>query len=304
MKPSLPSRACSGCLLAVVFFSQWTRADDLGTHGFADSNGVKIHYVTKGQGPLLVMIHGFPDYWYSWRKQIPTLSKRFQVVAIDQRGFNKSDKPNGVRQYAMPKLVGDIKSVVNHFRRQRAIILGHDWGGAVAWAFAMAHPEMTQRLIILNIPHPNGLRRELAENPQQRRNSAYARRFQQPDAAKDLSAEGLAFWVRGDEARKKYIDAFRRSSFEAMLNYYKANYPRDPYDGPQDPVPKVKCKVLMIHGLKDTALLPGGLNDTWKWLEKELTLVTVPAAGHFVQQDASDLVTRKVSAWLADVPTP
>ncbi|MBL9165681.1 MAG: alpha/beta hydrolase [Planctomycetaceae bacterium] len=276
-------------------------ADDsqLGVHGFAQSGEVKIHYVTAGEGPLVVMIHGFPDYWYTWRKQMPELSENFQVVAIDQRGYNLSDQPEGVENYTIEKLVGDVRAVMQHFGRDRAVIVGHDWGGMVAWSFAMAHPEMTDRLIILNLPHPNGLRRELASNPEQRKNSQYARDFQQPDAASRLTAEGLAFWVKDATAREEYIAAFRRSSFEAMLNYYKANYPREPYHAPKDDLPRVKCSVLMIHGLKDTALLASGLNDTWNWVDKDLTIVTVPDADHFVQQDAADFVTKQMTTWLA-----
>ena len=276
-------------------------ADDsqLGVHGFAQSGEVKIHYVTAGEGPLVVMIHGFPDYWYTWRKQMPALAKNFQVVAIDQRGYNLSDQPKGVENYTIEKLVGDVHAVIQHFGRDRAVIVGHDWGGMVAWSFAMAHPDMTDRLIILNLPHPNGLRRELASNPEQRKNSQYARDFQQPDAASRLTAEGLALWVKDATAREEYIAAFRRSSFEAMLNYYKANYPREPYLAPKDDLPRVKCSVLMIHGLKDTALLASGLNDTWNWVDKDLTIVTVPDADHFVQQDAADFVTKQMTTWLA-----
>jgi pimeloyl-ACP methyl ester carboxylesterase len=161
----------------------------------------------------------------------------------------------------------------------------------------MDHPEMTERLVILNLPHPNALRRELANNPEQQTASAYARRFQQPDAASRLTAEGLALWVKDADARRKYVEAFKRSSFEAMLDYYKANYPRAPYEQPAV-TPKVKCPVLMIHGLKDPALLPGGLNDTWRWLERDLTLVTHPSAGHFVQHDAAEFVTKQMEMWL------
>jgi len=288
-------------VVAAMLGSMSAVADDsqLGVHGFAQSGEVKIHYVTAGEGPLVVMIHGFPDYWYTWRKQMPALAKNFQVVAIDQRGYNLSDQPKGVENYTIEKLVGDVRAVIQHFGRDRAVIVGHDWGGMVAWSFAMAHPEMTDRLIILNLPHPNGLRRELVSNSEQRKNSQYARDFQQPDAASRLTAEGLAFWVKDATAREEYIAAFRRSSFEAMLNYYKANYPREPYHAPKDDLPRVKCSVLMIHGLKDTALLASALNDTWNWVDKDLTIVTVPDAGHFVQQDAADFVTKQMTTWLA-----
>jgi pimeloyl-ACP methyl ester carboxylesterase len=159
-------------------------------------------------------------------------------------------------------------------------------------------PDAVDRLIILNLPHPRGLMRELANNPEQQKNSQYARNFQQEDAASKLTAEGLAFWVKDPAAKPKYIEAFRKSDFEAMLNYYKRNYPRPPYELPSGWTAKVKAPVLMIHGLNDTALLPGALNGTWEWLEKDLTLVTVPGAGHFVQQDASDFVTRTMRGWL------
>lgn len=278
-----------GCSLA--------SAEDLGTDGFADSEGVKIHYVTAGQGPLVVMIHGFPDYWYTWRNQMPALAKHFQVVAIDCRGYNKSDQPKGVENYAMDKLVGDIAAVVKHFKRDKAVIVGHDWGGAIAWAFAMRRPEMTDRLIICNLPHPKGMTRELANNPEQQKNSQYARNFQLPGAAALVKPAMLVFWVKDADARKKYTEALERSSMEGMLNYYKANYPKAPYRDVQD-FPKVKCRVLMIHGLKDQYLLPGALNDTWKWVEKDLTLVTIPEAGHFVQHDAAEKVTNTMVGWL------
>jgi pimeloyl-ACP methyl ester carboxylesterase len=274
-----------------------SRGEELGEEGFADSGGVKIHYVTSGKGPLVVLLHGFPDYWYSWRDQMPALAKHFQVVAVDQRGYNKSDQPKGVENYAMDKLVADVAAVVAHFKRDKATIVGHDWGGAVAWAFAMRHPEKTERLVILNLPHPRGLTRELANNPDQRKNSEYARNFQRPGAEKVLTPQALAFWVKEPEARKKYVDAFGRSSLEGMLNYYRANYPKEPYQE-QKEFPPVKCPVLVVHGLKDIYLLPGALNETWKWVEKDLTLVTVPQAGHFVHRDEPAFVTRTMVRWL------
>ncbi|REK17988.1 MAG: alpha/beta hydrolase [Planctomycetota bacterium] len=283
----------------LAFSVQTGRGAEMGEEGYADSDGVKIHYVTMGKGPLVVLIHGFPDFWYSWREQMPELAKNFQVVAIDQRGYNKSDQPEGVENYAMPKLVADVDAVVKHFKADKAIIVGHDWGGMVAWTYAMTFPDKTDKLVILNLPHPKGLTRELANNPEQQKNSAYARNFQKPDAAKKMLPQMLAFWVKDTEARKKYVEAFERSSMEGMLNYYKANYPREPYEYDENQTfPPVKCPVLMFHGLKDEALLPGALNGTWNWLENDLTLVTIPESGHFVQQDAAEKVTRCMSAWL------
>jgi pimeloyl-ACP methyl ester carboxylesterase len=276
-------------------------AQEWGKEGYADSGGVKIHFVTKGDGPLVILIHGFPDYWYSWRDQLPALAKHFQVVAIDQRGYNKSDQPAGVENYALDKLVEDVHAVLRHFKRDKATIVGHDWGGLVAWTFAMTHPDKTERLIVLNLPHPKGMLRELATNPKQRENSQYARNLQRPEAAAQVKPEMLVFWVKEPEARKFYLEALRRSSMEGMLNYYKANYPREPYKDDRE-FPQVKCRVLMLHGLKDPYLLPGALNDTWKWVDNDLTLVTVPKAGHFVHRDAAELVTRTMVRWLTEEP--
>jgi pimeloyl-ACP methyl ester carboxylesterase len=287
------------CVTAALSGALPVAGQELGEEGFVDSNGVKIHYVTKGEGPLVVLIHGFPDYWYSWRDQIPALAKHFRVVAIDQRGYNKSDKPEGVDNYTVDKLVGDVDAVLKHFKSDKAVIVGHDWGGMVAWTFAMMHPDKTDRLIILNLPHPKGLMRELANNPEQQKNSQYARNFQSPQAASMVKPEMLVTWVKEPEARKLYLEAMQRSSMEGMLNYYKANYPRPPYKNERE-FPTVKCPVLMIHGLKDKFLLSGALNDNWKWVEKDFTLITVPDADHFVHRDAPEFVTRKMVRWLTE----
>jgi pimeloyl-ACP methyl ester carboxylesterase len=288
-----------------------TQADvfDRVTHGYARSAGdVKIHYASLGTGPLVVMIHGFPDFWYSWRHQMAALSAQYQVVAIDQRGYNLSDKPKGVEQYDVALLVADVAAVIRHLGRERATIVGHDWGGLVAWQFAMRMPQMTENLVILNLPHPNGLARELRTNPEQIKNSEYARNFQRKPPTdptvffgRPMTPETLSGWVRDKAARARYIEAFKQSDFEAMLNYYKRNYPSEAGAGaapPPEP-PKVTMPVLMFHGLDDQALHADGLSGTWKWLEKDLTLVTIPGASHFVQQDAAELVTSTMQWWLS-----
>jgi pimeloyl-ACP methyl ester carboxylesterase len=271
-------------------------------HGYATSTaGVRIHYAALGdpQKPLVIMIHGFPDFWYTWRHQMTALSGDYYTVAIDQRGYNLSDKPSGVEQYDMKLLVDDVAAVIRAVGRERGIVVGHDWGGAVAWAVAMMRPEVVEKLIILNLPHMRGLRRELATNQEQARNSQYARNFQQPDAAKALTPEGLASWVTDPAARAKYVEAFRRSDAEAMLAYYKQNYPREPYTPDTSPLVKVKAPVLVIHGLGDRFLLSGALNDTWQWVEKDLTITTIPGVGHFVQHEATEMVNRTIRMWLA-----
>jgi pimeloyl-ACP methyl ester carboxylesterase len=281
---------------------------DKASEGFIDNNGVKIHYVTEGEGPLIVMLHGFPDYWYTWRNQMEVLSKNYQVVAIDLRGYNKSDKPKGVDNYKMSHLITDVSAVIKHFPQDKAIVVGHDWGGAIAWQVAMWRPELVERLIVLSTPHPNGLFREMNFNKQQQENSRYAREYQKKDASDKLTAEGLAHWVKDEAAKKYYIEAFNRSDYEAMLNYYKAGFPKQVMNDNNNsrkqkviitaPRKKIKCSTLAIFGLEDKALLPAGWNGTWDWIDNDFTLVSIPGAGHFVQQDASEKVTRIITMWL------
>src|SRR6201996_9011089 len=145
---------------AVTKDDVWNKAEQHDT----DSAGVKIHYVALGKGPLIVMIHGFPDFWYTWRDLMEPLSQHYRVVAVDQRGYDLSDHPKGVAQYDMSLLVNDIGSVIKAEGRDRAVIVGHDWGGAVAWNVAMRHPEWTEALVILNLPHLKGFTRELKNN--------------------------------------------------------------------------------------------------------------------------------------------
>ena len=298
---------CCSLLLATGAMAADASLYDRVEHGYADSNGVKIHYATIGEGPLVVMIHGFPDFWYSWRHQMEGLSEHFQVVAVDQRGYNLSDKPEGVENYDMRFLVGDIAAVIGHLGQQKATIVGHDWGGAVAWQFALNVPQMTENLVILNLPHPNGMSREMRNNAEQQANSDYARNFQtksssDPDVffGMPMNPQTLSGWVTDPEAKAHYVEAFERSDFDAMLAYYKRNCPTGDGDGAAAAVelPKVKMPVLQFHGLKDTALHSDGLNNTWDWLEKDLTLVTIPTADHFVQQDAPEIVTATMKWWL------
>lgn len=269
-------------------------------HGYADSKGVKIHFVTLGskENPLIVFIHGFPDFWYSWKDVMDSFSKKYFVVAIDQRGYNLSDKPKGEKNYTMHYLVGDVLSVITHLGFKKSIVIGHDWGGMVSWALAMMRPQIVDKLILLNSPHPRGIRHELATNPEQQKNSAYARSFQKKGASAFLNADKLVSMLGDNVNKNAYLEAFNRSDIEAMLHYYKQNYPREPYELDPSPVIKVKVPVLIVHGLDDKFLLAGALNHSWEWVERDLTLVTIPGAGHFVHHDNPELVNRTIKMWL------
>jgi pimeloyl-ACP methyl ester carboxylesterase len=292
--------------------SDWKGTTVLLQEGDVMSNGVKIHYHTVGEGPLLIMIHGIGGFWFDWRHQIPTLSKQYKVVAMTQRGFNLSDQPVDVEQYSVEKIAGDIDALITHFGRDKATIMAYDSGGFHAWYFAMHHPERTERFVAIGSYHPATLIREYATNPAQQKAGQYSRNFQeQPDAAANMAKRALdpnAPPRAGDtpEVHKMRMEAARRSSFDAMMNFYKANWPRAPYSldmpaigGRLSDYPKVKSPTLVIYGREDVPLVVSGLNDLWNWVDNELTLLVVPGAGHGPHSEVPEFVTPRIVDWLA-----
>ena len=272
----------------------WDRVE----HHFAQNQGVKIHYVTVGKGPTVLFVHGFPDFWYSWRDQMAALSGDFRTAAIDLRGYNQSDQPQGIENYRLPLILDDVAAVVRDLGG-KVTLVGHDWGGAIAWRFAMTHPESVERLVILNLTHPRGYAAVVA-NPTdaQRANTEYARRFatSQPDG-KPVPDGILAMGDRfGPEIGARYREAFARSSYDGMLNYYRANYGQAGGAGVE--MPNLPMPVLQFHGLKDAAVDKDGLKNTWDWIAADYTLVTIPSSGHWVQSEASELVSSTMKAWL------
>lgn len=268
---------------------------------YATNGDVKIHYVVEGKGPLVVMIHGFPDYWATWKPLMATLSKAgYRTAALDTRGYNLSDKPKGEAAYAMPNLVGDVAAVIKAEGAKDAVVVGHDWGAAIAWNVEFTHPELVNKLVILSVPHPAGMARELATNKDQQANSQYARNFQKEGSEKNLTAEGLAGWVKDPKEKPGYVEAFKRSDFAAMMNYYRANYPRGVGESAAaaPSYPKIKVPVLVIHGMKDRALNAAGHAGTWNYVDADTTILMIPNADHFVQHDAEALVDRTIKDWL------
>ncbi|HET6586027.1 MAG TPA: alpha/beta hydrolase [Nannocystaceae bacterium] len=212
-------------------------------HHHAELDGVRLHYVEAGPrtGRPIVLLHGFPEFWYAWRHQIPALARAgLRVIAPDMRGYGESDKPRGVASYAVETLADDVAGLVRAVGAERATIVGHDWGGIVAWWFAMRHPELLDRLVVLNCPHP-GRQLAMTFDPAQLRRSFYMLFFQLPKLPELLLAHGGSARLKAGLARDAaHRDAFGdvdleryggawAGAFEPMLNYYRALLRRSPW---------------------------------------------------------------------------
>ncbi len=275
---------------------------------YAEVNGVRLHYVTQGKGPLIIFLHGFPEFWYEWKDQLPEFGKDHRAVAPDMRGYNLSEKPVGVDRYQMKDLVEDVRALAEHLGYKKFILVGHDWGGGVAWSFAIAHPEYLEKLVIVNCPHPAVLARELAGNPAQQKASQYMLLFRSPQAEQTLSANNYAALVDGvlgdglksgvftDADKQAYIQAWSQpGALTGGLNYYRAANLGPPTSGaPEAPAPDagnmmVKVPTLVIWGEKDTALLTGNLDGMDKFVPN-LTVKRIPDGSHWVIHEKPALV--------------
>jgi len=285
-------------------------------HAFLTTNQVRLHYVTQGQGPLMVMLHGFPEFWYSWRHQIREFGKDYQVVAPDLRGYNDSDKPQDISAYAMTELVKEVKGLIEGLGYDRCILVGHDWGGAIAWQFAYAYPQMLDKLIIMNLPHPAKFAEGL-QTPQQLLRSWYIFFFQLPLLPEwllqwdDYSAIARAFTqmlVDKTAMTQQDIEAYKdaaakRGALQAMLNYYRQAFweilnLRKQQWGVLD-VP-----TLMIWGEQDTALGKELTDGTDNYVQ-DLQIRYIPNCSHWVQQEQPQLVNRYMREFLQEaIETP
>ncbi len=271
-------------------------------HHTVDNNGVDIHYVTLGEGDPVLFVHGFPDFWYSWKHQMNGLSDGYKCVAMDTRAYNKSGKPEGVENYKIELLLSDVAAVIKDIGADNVTLVGHDWGGAISWQFAIQNPDKVNKLIICNLTHPKGYQ-TVRENatPEQKKNTEYIKRFQDPEASKMFNAQMLANISAGPEpaeVKARFVEAFENSSIDGMLNYYRAIWPSLESGALAEEIPNLKMPVLQFHGLKDTAVDKDGLRDTWNWIDADYTLVTVPSSGHWVQREAAEIVTSTMRGWL------
>lgn len=272
---------------------------------FVETNGVRLHVVEAGpeSGPLVVLLHGFPEFWYGWRRQIPALARAgFRVVAPDQRGYGTSDKPAGVAAYAIDALARDAVGLIEACGRERATVVGHDWGAAVAWWVALVQPQRVERLGILNVPHPAVMRRHLLRNPRQVLRSWYVFAFQPPRLAEWLLArEGfsrLARAVRGGrrgtctaEDLARYREARAQpGALTAMVNWYRAALRSA---GTRLPRLRVGVETLVLWGARDR-FLGRELVAPSAALCDEARVVFYEGATHWVQHDEAEAVNEEL----------
>jgi pimeloyl-ACP methyl ester carboxylesterase len=273
-------------------------------HHFADNNGVKLHYVSAGEGPVVLFVHGFPDYWYTWRHQMEGLMDNYKVVAMDMRAYNKSDQPKGVENYTMDLLMADFGAVIDDLGVENVTLVAHDWGAGIAWRYAIYNQDKVNKLVICNLTHPTGYATVRANaTPEQKANTNYITVFQDPKAHERFTAKGVTMMVAGKESKEvqaRYEAAFEKSSFDGMLNYYRSAF--GALEAGVQEIPALDVPVLQFHGLKDTAVDKDGLRDTWNWITQDYTLVSIPSVGHWVQGEAADMVTTTMKWWLKARP--
>ncbi|GMT22426.1 hypothetical protein PFISCL1PPCAC_13723 [Pristionchus fissidentatus] len=276
-------------------------------------SGINMHYVEEGDPslPLMVMVHGYPEFWYSWRFQIEHFKHRYRVVAVDQRGYGDSSKPSNVQDYNVMLLAKDIDDLIHGLGYEKAVVMAHDWGGAVAWRHALNYPQSVDRLVMCNCPHPAAFSHLLKTSSDQRSHSWYMLFFQTagiPEAtviADDFDMLEKMFWGKGFGLRNK--ENFTAEDMEAWKCTFSKpdclrsaiNYYRCLYQYPDNRKIHEKCtvKTLIVWGEEDLALIKEGATLSEQWCE-DATLHFIPGASHWVQQDAPQLVNQHIDNFL------
>jgi pimeloyl-ACP methyl ester carboxylesterase len=279
-------------------------------HRFVEANGVRFHCVEAGSGPLVILLHGFPEFWYAWRHQLPSLAERSRVVAPDLRGYNLSDKPAG--GYALEQLVADVAALISALGAERASLVGHDWGGAIAWATAMWAPSRVDRLAILNAPHPGAYLRELRRNPRQWLKSWYIGFFQLPRvpewALGRRNCLAIARMLRDSAVDRETFSRadlmeYRRAmcrpgALRSALAYYRALGRTPPWELARR-IRTINAPTLVIWGERDVALVPELAEGLERWVPN-LRVEWVREAGHWIQHERPERVNRLLAEFIAE----
>ena len=287
-------------------------------NSFVEANGIRLHCASAGSGKLVLFLHGFPEFWYAWRKQLLDFGRDHLAVAPDLRGYNLSSKPPEVDAYALPLLVEDVRALAEHFTGERFVLVGHDWGGVLAWAFAMLHPEKLEKLIVINAPHPAVFDRELRENPAQQEASRYMHFNRSPQAEPTLSAGNFALFDSmflqygmregffSEDDRQAYLAAWSQpGALTGGLNYYRAARVGPPGAAGERAAPlaalfpslTVRVPTLVIWGEKDPYLLMGNLKGLDRFVPN-LQVRLLADGTHWVVHEMSGLVNNYMRAFV------
>ena len=285
-------------------------AIDAGTglrEGYARVGDVELHYVEAGDGPLVVLLHGFPEFWYGWRQQIAPLARAgFRVVAADLRGYNLSSKPDGFADYTADKLAEDVRGLIRELGAESAMVVGHDWGGTVAWALAMNHPEVVDRLVILNAAHPRKLNEGL-RNLRQLLRTWYFFYFQTPRLPERRARRRhWRFFKRflrdarpphTEQEIDRYVEAWSQpGAAKAMIDYYRAAVRLQPK---QDELRPVTAPTLVIWGQRDRYLGPKLAEPHHEDVPNLDRVERLPDASHWVHHDEAERVNELLVDFLA-----
>lgn len=287
-------------------------------HAFADVNGIRLHYAHSGKGPLIMFLHGFPEYWDMWKEQLEEFGKDHLAIAPDMRGYNLSSKPAEVKQYRQKYLVEDIRQLVEYLSYKKLVLVAHDWGGAVAWTFAMFYPQYLHRLIIINSPHPATFERELRENPAQRKASKYMLLFRSPEAESVLAADNYSWLIKmafgeiikNGVLKDADIQGYKKAwsqpgALSGGLNYYRAadvealenNEEAIKKPAAAATLPKITLPTMVIWGEKDTALLTGCISGLDEYVT-QLSIKKVPDASHWVVREKPLLINSLIREFI------
>lgn len=285
------------------------------THEYAEVNGIRLHYVTEGSGRLILFAHGFPEFWYAWKDQLAEFGRDHQAVALDMRGFNRSSKPAEVEQYQMKYLVEDVRGLVRQLGHERFTLVAHDWGGAMAWVFAVTYPDLLDGLVIINSPHPAIFARELSANPAQQQASQYMVMLRGPESEQTLAADNYArlrqsfmgdsLWngIFKEEDRNAYLEAWSQpAALTGGVNYYRVSRVTPTAIGTQAAQERpsrdlnalmVRVPTLVIWGEQDRALLTGNLDGLEQFVP-DLTVKRIPDGSHWVIHEHPALVNQYI----------
>ena len=262
---------------------------------YINANGVKLHTILIGSGKPLVLLHGFPDFWYGWKDIIIGLKDKYKLIIPDLRGYNLSEKPKGVKNYNVSILVEDIRSLSEELNLGKFNLAGHDWGGVIAWLFAEKYPEMLEKLIILNAPHPKIFQEQLRSDKEQQKASYYIFEFLKPDGEKILFQDDFMWLkravfgsVKSEFDRQKYIEAWSQpDAIISGVNYYRANLSFNEWTG------VINLPTLIIWGMKDDYLLPQLLEGLSEFVS-DFKIVKSENSSHWIMHDDPELVNSNI----------